>query len=62
MTGDYQSALTIEQLPLDVAVEEILAFGENIGVPPAEIAGLLNSGMDVSELLQHLIAKVTQRL
>ena len=62
MISEYPSTLTREQLALDAAVEKIVALGEKVGMPPEEIAGLLNAGMDVPELLQHLLFKATERL
>jgi hypothetical protein len=50
--------LTQEQVVLlEVAVEKLVRAGEKAGVTPDEMIALLNSGMDIRELLDYIASK-----
>jgi hypothetical protein len=42
---------------LEVAVEKLVRAGEKAGVTPDEMIALLNSGMDIRELLDYIASK-----
>jgi hypothetical protein len=44
-------------LLLERAVEKVVLFAQEIGVTPAEIISLLDSGMSITELLAYLGSK-----
>ena len=51
--GPKQTQLVI----LEVAVEKLVHLGEQVGVTPDEMIVLLNSGMDVRDLLDYVASK-----
>jgi hypothetical protein len=53
--------LTQEQvLILEVAVEKLVRAGEQAGITPEEMIGLLDSGMDIRELLDYIVSKTAR--
>jgi hypothetical protein len=62
IVADELERLTPEQVALlDAALAKVLHFGEKEGVTPDEMVALLESGMDVRELLEHIISKAAPR-
>jgi hypothetical protein len=54
-------ALNEEQrLALNAAVEKLLQLGQRVGVGSQQIVALLNSGMEVDELVRYLVSKVSR--
>ena len=47
-----------EQIPgLNKAIDKLIEFGEQVGVSPEEMVGLLECGMTMRELLYYLVSQ-----
>lgn len=47
-----------QALLLDHAAERLLEMGRRAGITPDQIAAMLNSGMNLDELVRHLMLRL----
>lgn len=45
---------------VDTAADKLIRLGQRAGVSPEQIVTLLDSGMDVRELIHHLVSRINR--
>ncbi len=57
--NDSEDSFEQDEILLEYAVDELVRFGQQIGVSPEEMISLLDSGISVPDLLAFLEWKAT---
>ena len=59
LSQDCEDFVEKDAILLQQAVEKLVHFGQQVGVPPEEMISLLDSGISIRDLLAFLASKTS---